>query len=91
MTSLVGTAYSLVFVPATQSKPANRQQLVRDFDQKTGPINSYLGYLNGFLSLLIFLNALNLKNKEGVHEGFWFLCLLPASELSLPEDCVWSW
>lgn len=84
MTSLIGTAYSLVFVPATQPKPANRLQLVRDFDQKAGPINSYLGYLNGCLSLLVLLNALNLKDKDGVHEGFWLLCILPASELPLP-------
>ena len=42
-----------------------------------GPIQRYIDYLNGGLSCLICLNALTLRGREGVHEGFWLLCILP--------------
>ena len=42
-----------------------------------GPVLRYIDCFNGGLSSLICLNALTLRGREGVHEGFWLLCVLP--------------
>ncbi|KAL9636337.1 MAG: hypothetical protein Q9164_002883 [Protoblastenia rupestris] len=85
MTSLIATAYILVFVPNTKDSagdgPYSTQIL--SADPKLGPLKQYLSFLNGGLSLLLSLNAYPLKGKSGVHEGFWVLCFLPIVILSI--------
>ncbi len=81
ISSLVCTAYSLIFIPNTKPEPLNRKKKVKSiFHPQAGPIRQYISHLNGGLSMLILLNAPSLKDKQGVHEGFWLLCILPAGE-----------
>ena len=80
MSSLMCTAYILLFIPKLNSDAANRNHTQEILQPASGPIRRYLGYLNGGLSMLILLNVFSLKGKRGVHEGFWLLCILPAGE-----------
>ena len=79
MTSLIATAYILVFVPNTRAESSepmkSRRQLATT--PEPSPLHKYIRYLNGGLSLLIGLNAMSFKDNRGVHEGFWLLALLP--------------
>ena len=77
MTSLITTAYILAFVPSTRSKPPNRVKLTRQFEPVSGPGHQYISYLNGALSLVCALNSITFRDRRGVHDGFWVLCLLP--------------
>lgn len=80
MSSLMCTAYILLFIPKNNSDAANRNHTQEILQPALGPIRRYLGHLNGGLSMLILLNMFSLKGKRGVHEGFWLLCILPAGE-----------
>ena len=80
MTSLIATAYTLIFVPNTRPASSKKASFRRQLATEPGPVNQYIGYLNGGLSLLIVLNAISFKDKGGVHEGFWLLCFLPFGE-----------
>ncbi len=75
MSSLVATAYILVFIPNTRANKLNGVKSRHQPEQ--GPFDNYVSYLNGGLSFLIAVNASVFKDKRGVHEGFWLLCLLP--------------
>lgn len=77
MTSLIATAYTLAFIPNTKPKSPNRIKSKRQLEPQPGPIHQYISYLNGALSLLCALNAITFRDKPGVHDGFWLLCLLP--------------
>ena len=79
MTSLIATAYILVFVPNTRAESPERAKSRREVMSKPGqgPVHKYIGHLNGGLSLLIALNAMSFNDKQGVQEGFCLLCLLP--------------
>ena len=77
MTSLVASAYILVFVPNSRSDKSKVEDSRHDLQLERGPVKRYVAYLNGGLSLLIALNSIGFKGKKGVHEGFWLLCLLP--------------
>lgn len=83
VSSLVATAYILIFVPNTQSEPSNSKQPSQISRFRDGPIRQYINFLNGALAVLIFMNAPTLVNKQGVHDGFWLLCLLPFREWEL--------
>lgn len=89
MSSLVATAYILIFVPNTRLDDPKTEKPRGQLQPETGPVQKYISYLNGGLSLLIALNAIGFKDKKGVHEGFWLLCMLPISEslLSSSRDC----
>ncbi|MCJ1401739.1 hypothetical protein MMC11_004956 [Xylographa trunciseda] len=79
ISSLLATGYMLVFV--SFKKPDNRRRESRDpdrFEPATGPIAQYLPYLNGALSFLLALNAVDWRGRGGVHPGFWILCFQPA-------------
>ena len=80
MTSLIATAYTLIFVPNTRPASSKKASSRRQLAAEPGPVHQYIGYLNGGLSLLIGLNAISFKDKRGVHEGFWLLCFLPVGE-----------
>ena len=80
MTSLIATAYILVFVPNTRPASSKKASSRRQLASEPGPVHHYIEYLNGGLSLLIGLNAISFKDKPGVHEGFWLLCFLPVGE-----------
>ena len=84
ITSLIATAYILAFVPTTGSKSPNRVKSRRQLEPESGPIRRYISYLNGALSLVCALNFITFKEKVGVHDGFWVLCLLPVGRWSLP-------
>lgn len=88
MTSLVATAYILMFLPVSKSEPANYNQIKRRFEPEPGPLRRFLPYLNGGLSLLIGVHAVTFKNKPGVHDGLWVLCVLPAGEFHRPFQLV---
>lgn len=79
MTSLIATAYMLAFVPNVRPKPPNRVKSKRGLEPESGPVHQYISYLNGALSLLCALNSITFRDKRGVHDGFWLLCLLPVS------------
>ncbi|MCJ1425938.1 hypothetical protein MMC29_003839 [Sticta canariensis] len=83
MSSLMCTAYILLFIPKINSDSANRNHTQEILQPASGPIHRYLSFLNGGLSMLILLNVFSLKGKQGVHEGFWLLCILPAVIFSI--------
>ena len=78
ITSLICTAYILMYKPIAQPAPANRNQLSQQLESDSTIRGRFLVYLNGGLSGLILLNSASLKEEKGVHEGFWLLCTLPA-------------
>jgi len=81
VSSLLATAYILAFVPNEKGGGIRRpREVFTTFAADSKPIHKYLPYLNGTLSLLLAINALNWRGRRGVHEGFWMLCLLPAGE-----------
>lgn len=81
VSSLLATAYILVFIPNEKSSGTNRPpKNLTTFPADSKPVHKYLPYLNGMLSLLLAINAINWRGRRGVHEGFWMLCLLPAGE-----------
>lgn len=83
MTSLLTTAYILIFLPNPKPEPAGRRQnasKMTHVEPEPGPIHRYLSYMNGGLSLLITISATTFKSKPGVHGNFWVLCILPARE-----------
>lgn len=71
------TAYILVFVPNTRANESNSELPRQQLQPEKGPILKYISHLNGGLSLLIAINAFGFRDKRGVHEGFWLLCVLP--------------
>lgn len=77
MTSLIMTAYAVIFVPRAMFQSIKSSPKLHD--TFSGPLEMYIHPLNGSLSLLLSVNAYLLKGKSGVHEGFWLLCLLPIS------------
>ncbi|KAF6227732.1 hypothetical protein HO173_012062 [Letharia columbiana] len=77
ITSLTATAYILAFVPITRHKSLNRVKSKKRLEPMSGPVHQYISYLNGTLSLLCALNSIIFRDKQGVHDGFWLLCLLP--------------
>lgn len=83
MTSLVATAYILAFVPNTRPKSPNGVMSKRHLEPESGPVHQYISYLNGALSLLCALNSITFRDKQGVHDGFWLLCLLPVGRWPL--------
>ena len=50
---------------------------MRHLEPVPGPLHQYLSYLNAGLSLLLGLYAIGFRGRNGVHDGFWMLCLLP--------------
>ena len=90
MTSLIATAYILTFVPNTRPntspKSPNRVRSKRQLEPESGPVHQYISYLNGALSLLCALNSITFRDKRGVHDGFWLLCLLPVGRWPLTRD-----
>lgn len=79
VSSLLATAYILLFVP--NEKPGRNTPTRKPiFEPARGPVAQCLPHLNGALSLLLAVNALNWRGRRSVHQGFWILCLLPASE-----------
>ncbi|KAK4692384.1 hypothetical protein P7C71_g4811, partial [Lecanoromycetidae sp. Uapishka_2] len=85
ITSLIATAYILLFVPNTRPMPAKVAKPSHQFQTELGPVKQYVVILNGGLSFLITLNAIAFKDKKGVHEGFWMLLLLPVGKSRTPQ------
>lgn len=77
ITSLIATAYILVFVPNTRLSPPIRAKSKRKLELESRPFHQYIVYLDGALSLVCALNSITFKDRRGVHDGFWLLCLLP--------------
>lgn len=82
ITSLLSTAYILVFTPNRKSQDQTRKRPMRYLEPETGPVHRYLSYLNAGLSLLLSLYAVAFRGRKGVHDGFWILCLLPGCACS---------
>ncbi|MCJ1243501.1 hypothetical protein MMC30_000698 [Trapelia coarctata] len=84
VSSLLASAYMLVFVPNDRGGGTSQpREVFTTFATDSKPIHKYLPYLNGALSLLLAINAINWRGRRGVHEGFWVLCLLPAVVFSI--------
>ena len=81
MTSLLATAYILVFISSKKPDLVRGKRSLTRFQDKPGPMHQYLPKLNGGFSFLLALNAIVWRQRSGVHEGFWLLCLLPAGTL----------
>jgi hypothetical protein len=84
MTSLIATAYILVFVRNTKPQWSKGAKPKHQSQADLGPIKKYIAQLNAGLSFFISLNALAFKDKKGVHEGFWVLLLLPLGKIMKP-------
>ncbi|MCJ1229594.1 hypothetical protein MMC12_006263 [Toensbergia leucococca] len=76
MTSLLTTAYTLLFIPASAPLTQNQNQKQQQ-QQPTTPVEKYLPSMNGLLTLILALNSIGFKDRRGVHEGFWVLCFAP--------------
>ena len=85
ITSLIATAYILAFIPKSSPQSLNQAKSKRHLEPESGPVHRYFSYLNGALSLVCALNSIMFRDKTGVHDGFWVLCLLPAGRSSLPR------
>ena len=81
ITSLISTAYMLLFIPNVRPRASKRKRRSPRVEREPSLIDQYLGYLNGGLSFLIALNAWTIQEKKGVHDLFWTLCLLPSCKL----------
>ena len=81
LSSLTYTAYMLTSMPNSKPQKAQLSHLGRPFEAGSGPLKRSIDYLNGILSLLVLLNAFSYRGRQGVHEGFWLVCVLPFSEL----------
>ncbi|KAI9731678.1 MAG: hypothetical protein M1834_004467 [Cirrosporium novae-zelandiae] len=77
ITSLGATAYTLIFIPIPKPDPKGKRPLYRAV-QEEGPLQKYLELLNGALCALLSIAAWRIKDKQGAHEGFWMICLVPA-------------
>ena len=85
ITSLIATAYILAFIPKSSPQSLNLVKSKRHLEPESGPIQRYISYLNSALSLVCALNSIIFRDKTGVHDGFWVLCLLPVGRSSLPR------
>ena len=81
ITSLLATAYILVFISSRKPDPVIGKYSFINIQNEPGPMRRYLPYLNGGLSFLLALNAIIWRQRTGVHDGFWLLCFLPAGIL----------
>ncbi len=57
-------------------------------EPEPGPLKRYLGLLNGALSLLVSLNGTRLRDRPGMHGGFWLLCYIPSCRWNVVEDVM---
>ena len=75
LTSILATAYTLLFIPTG----AGRNASTKTFFRSSGltPVQKYLPILNAALSFLVGLNGLSWHGRPGVHDGFWILSWLP--------------
>lgn len=73
ITTIFSTAYILVFIPTAKGRGTGSSS-----SPKLSPVQKYLPYLVGILSLLIGVNGMGWKDRIGVHDGFWILSWLPA-------------
>ena len=78
ITSLVCTGHILISMPNSKPPEAHLSYLGRPLGPDAGPLERCIDYLNSGLSLLVLLNAFSYRGKQGVHEGFWLICTLPA-------------
>ena len=81
MTSLLATAYILVFISTKKRDMFKGKRALTPLQEEARPVHRYLPYLNGALSFLLAVNAIAWRERKGVHEGFWVLCLLPAGTI----------
>jgi hypothetical protein len=92
VTSLVSSAYTMYFVPATdpaaghqQRRPSSRHKnkipVLNATD--TSPVNQYLPYLNAAIASLLVLASLAYRSRTDVPEGLWLFLLLPAAILGM--------
>lgn len=77
ITSLMCTAYILHSIPDGRPPDAATSLLGRPIEAGSGPIDLYVDYLNGGLSLLIFVSGFPYRGRQGVHEYYWIFCALP--------------
>ena len=87
ITSLLSTAYILVFIPNRKAQDPDRKRPMRHLEPDPGLVHQYLGYLNAGLGLLLSIYAFGFRGKTGVHDGFWMLCFLPGRECSVVRSC----
>jgi len=81
--SLLATAYMLVFIPTKKVGAINRSLQSLEAFSPERPIHKFIPYLNGILGLLLAVNALSWRGRSGVHGEFWILCLLPTIIFSI--------
>lgn len=92
ITSSICTASVLMFMPNSKPQDAELSYLGRPIDANTGPLERYIDYLNGGLTLLVLPNAFLYRGTQGVHEGFWSICVLPFGRSpQLIRRCKLAW
>ena len=83
ISSLMCTAYILISLPHSKLKEAYQSSMARPFVVEPKTTSRYIEYLNGGLTFIIGLNALVYRGRQGVHDGFWLLCVLPGGQQSI--------
>ena len=79
ISSLLCTAYILAFQPNVTSKQIGAIQGKTPPQWKQESLQTYvLPLLNGVLTLVIGLHTFTFYDKQGVLQGFWLMCMLPA-------------
>lgn len=77
ISSLLCSAYVLM----TASVDSERTNTAQSSSQREqGLIKRYAIPLNASLTLLVALNAFRFYGRQGVHEGYWALCVVPAGK-----------
>jgi hypothetical protein len=80
MTSVLATAYCLVFIPNKKPNHAAQDQAISTASSRRRVLHRWLPYLNGALAVLIAVNGYGWRGRKGVHDGFWVICLLPTGK-----------
>ena len=81
ITSVLATAYTLLFIPTKKSGPPPSIRLAAA-EKDLSPLQRYTPYLNGALSVLILLNGLNWRDRPGAADGLWIVSCLPTGSHS---------
>ena len=80
ISSLICSAYILLFVPNLKPSGGSNQPRGLADNVDSGPLQLYLVPMNGILSSLLGFNAITFQGTQGVHDGFWVLCLMPSGK-----------
>ncbi len=77
ITSLLSTSFIMRYLPVAPSHLKLKQPRPY-YIEVDGPVELYLPYLNGGVSVLLLLASWSLRRRPNSQEGLWVFLLLPA-------------